>query len=257
MVQPLTLATSVTKSRVYFCHARWNGRRHRISCCYRSLVALGDGRFQCKRCGKRFTDFTGSYLDRLRIPWNDLSHFLYLFVLGVPVYRFDLYTTISMKTAYKYYTLFRQAIYDDAVERVASTTLEGDIELDEAVFGGSRHGKRGWGAAGKVMVFGMYKRNGKVITFPIPTRQKDIVVPLVTRYSSPGSLYYTDNWTAYASLPVRGNHIIVKKEKGIPCGRDHINGIEGFWSFAKHWLYQYRGVPRSIIRSESKCDRIV
>lgn len=27
-------------------------------------------------------------------------------------------------------------------------------------------------------------------------------------------------------------------------GRDHINGIEGFWSYAKYWLYPYRGVPR-------------
>jgi len=33
----------------------------------------------------------------------------------------------------------------------------------------------------------------------------------------------------------------VLKEKGVPKGRNHINGIEGFWSFAKHWLYQYRG----------------
>ena len=24
----------------------------------------------------------------------------------------------------------------------------------------------------------------------------------------------------------------------------HINGIEGFWSYAKTWLYHYRGVPR-------------
>jgi transposase-like protein len=24
----------------------------------------------------------------------------------------------------------------------------------------------------------------------------------------------------------------------------HINGIEGFWSYAKTWLYHYRGVPK-------------
>jgi transposase len=35
---------------------------------------------------------------------------------------------------------------------------------------------------------------------------------------------------------------VVKKEKGKPTGRDHINGIEGFWSYGKHWLYQYCGV---------------
>ena len=39
--------------------------------------------------------------------------------------------------------------------------------------------------------------------------------------------------------------VVVSKVKGQPRGRDHINGIEGFWSYAKHWLYQYRGVPRT------------
>src|SRR5690606_34590676 len=31
-----------------------------------------------------------------------------------------------------------------------------------------------------------------------------------------------------------------------PWGRtsEHINGIEGFWSYAKHWLYTDRGVPQ-------------
>ena len=37
---------------------------------------------------------------------------------------------------------------------------------------------------------------------------------------------------------------LVSKEKGKPVGRDHINGIEGFWSYAKNWLYPFRGVPR-------------
>nr|WP_232314052.1 transposase [Ralstonia sp. A12] len=59
-----------------------------------------------------------------------------------------------------------------------------------------------------------------------------------------GSLYYTDAWQAYATLRLRGDHVVVRKEKGRPVGRDHINGIEGFWSYAKNWLYPYRGVPR-------------
>ena len=42
---------------------------------------------------------------------------------------------------------------------------------------------------------------------------------------------------------MRGEHVVIRKEKGRPVGRDHINGIEGFWSYAKNWLYPYRGVP--------------
>ena len=45
-------------------------------------------------------------------------------------------------------------------------------EIDEALFGGHRKGKRGWGSEGKNLVFGIYQRNGKVITFPVSDRQK-------------------------------------------------------------------------------------
>ena len=112
------------------------------------------------------------------------------------------------------------------------------------MFGGYRKGKRGWGAAGKVLVMGIVQRNGQVKAFPIPARSAEQVVSLVCTHTTPGSLYYTDDWQAYASLRVQGEHIVVRKEKGRPKGRNHINGIEGFWSYAKNWLYPYRGVPR-------------
>ena len=115
--------------------------------------------------------------------------------------------------------------------------------MDETMFGGRRPGKRGWGASGKSMVFGIYQRKGKVLTFPISSRAKETMMPFITKHTKIESLYYTDDWLAYTSLPIRGNHVVVLKEKGLPKGRNHINGIEGFWSFAKHWLYQYRAFP--------------
>lgn len=36
---------------------------------------------------------------------------------------------------------------------------------------------------------------------------------------------------------------MIREEKDKPFGHDHINGSEGFWSFAKNRLYQYRSVP--------------
>jgi len=97
--------------------------------------------------------------------------------------------------------------------------------MDETMFGGRRPGKRGWGALGKIIVFGIYQRNGKVLTFPISSRAKEIMLPLINRYTKTGSLYYTDDWFAYTSLPVRGNHVVVLKEKGISKGRDHISAL--------------------------------
>ena len=40
--------------------------------------------------------------------------------------------------------------------------LLGEVEVDESYFGGRRKGLRGRGAAGKVPVFGLLKRGGKV-----------------------------------------------------------------------------------------------
>jgi transposase len=60
--------------------------------------------------------------------------------------------------------------------------LSGGIEIDEALFGGHRKvSKRGWGAEGKTLVFGIYQRNGKaVITFAASDRkQHDTLIPLI------------------------------------------------------------------------------
>ncbi len=150
----------------------------------------------------------------------------------------------TKKTAHRAFTVFREAMYNATIGELNDLALTGAIEMDEALFGGKRHGKRGWGSAGKQMVFGMYMRNGKVLTFPISSRSREELLLLIEAHTRPGSLYYTDDWHAYGSLPVRGNHVVVRKEKGMPRGRDHLNGIEGFWSFAKNWLYQYRGIPQ-------------
>jgi len=57
-------------------------------------------------------------------------------------------------------------------------------------------------------------------------------------------LYYTDEWQAYATLRLRGDRVIIRKEKGRPLGRARINGIEGFWRYAKNRLYPCRRVSR-------------
>src|SRR3546814_1116598 len=41
----------------------------------------------------------------------------------------------------------------------------------------------------------------------------------------------TDEWQAYITLKLRCEHVMIRKEKGRPVGRDHISGIEGFWSY--------------------------
>jgi len=60
--------------------------------------------------------------------------------------------------------MLREVIYRNAIKDLE--LLPGEIEMDETMFGGRRPGKWGWGASGKSIVFGIYQRNGKVLTFP-------------------------------------------------------------------------------------------
>lgn len=212
-------------------------------CCNKTKWwTLSTGQIQCKHCGLRryFKPLRVFDLTRISSYWK--WRLVEFFILGVPAYRLRFQVPYSLPTIREWYKLIRKAIYDHIIKDLA--TLSGTLEMYETMFGGKRAGKRGWGSSGKHIVFGIYKRNGKVITFPVSSRAKDVIRPLITKHTRPGSLYYTDDWFAYTFLPIRGNHVVVKKERGIPKGRDHLNGIEGFWSYAKHWLYPYRGVHK-------------
>jgi len=61
-----------------------------------------------------------------------------------------------------------------------------------------------------------------------------------------GSVYYTDAFRGYQSLKRYGKHHTVNHSKSLFDKRtkNHINGIEGFLSYAKHILYNYRGVSK-------------
>lgn len=179
--------------------------------------------------------------DAVRVPAATRRRLLELFVLGVPVYRQRFRPLVSAPTAELFYRLARACC---AIAEELREPFAGAIECDETTFGGARHGKRGWGAAGKVIVFGLVKRNGEVKAVPIAAHSRAAVMTEIQAHTREGSLYYTDEWQAYATLKLRGEHVMIRKEKGRPMGRDHINGIEGFWSYAKNWLYPFRGVPR-------------
>jgi transposase len=157
-------------------------------------------------------------------------------------------TGIPYKAVKRVYDNLRLAIVRES-EREAGK-LSGEIELDEAYFGGKRKGKRGRGAGGKSIVFGLLERDGRVYTKVVDAVSKEVLMEVIRRKSRKGSVYYTDKFRSYNSLKRYGKHYTLNHGKTfVRKGRKrsvHINGIEGFWSFAKHGLYNYRGVSRSM-----------
>ncbi len=71
----------------------------------------------------------------------------------------------------------------------------------------------------------MCQTDGNVSTFPVPSRSRQVIVPLITQDTKPGSLYYTDDWHAYDSVSIRGNQVLVEIEKGHTNSRDHLTRL--------------------------------
>lgn len=130
----------------------------------------------------------------------------------------------------------------------AEPLLAGTVEVDESYFGPHRiKGKRGRGAGGKTIVFGILKRSDRVWTQIVPDAKKRTLQRVIRGKVSLDSVIHTDGWVGYDGLVDVGyaKHLRVRHGENEFANRsNHINGIESFWSFAKHRLAQFKGVPR-------------
>ena len=151
---------------------------------------------------------------------------------------------IQPNTAMLFYRKIRQII-SHHVELQATEIFDGAVELDESYFGGVRKGKRGRGAAGKVVVFGILKRGGKVFTKVVNDTKTATLMPLITRKIAPDSIVYTDCYRSYNALDVSDfYHERINHSALFARGKNHINGIENFWNQAKRVLRKYNGIPK-------------
>ena len=149
---------------------------------------------------------------------------------------------VNKNTAAYYFHRLRELIcaaIDD------ETPFHGEIEVDESYFGGKRKGKRGRGAAGKVPVFGILKRGGKVYTKVIPDVRSDTLMNIMQHRIVPDSIVYTDAWRSYNALDVSDfRHYRINHSELFADRHNHINGIENFWNQAKRHLRRFNGIPR-------------
>lgn len=84
----------------------------------------------------------------------------------------------------------------------ARDLLGGEVEVDESYFGGPRKGQRGRGAAGKVPVFGLLKRGGRVYAQVVPNARTRTLKPIIRAQVKPDSIVYTDSLKSYDALDV-------------------------------------------------------
>ena len=187
---------------------------------------------QCPACRRKW-----SY-ERRRVQWELLK----AFCLTASAHHAARSVRCSYPTAHRAFTRCRATLRRLAA--IEKQPLLGALELDESYFGGKRKGKRGRGAAGKVAAFGILERAGKVYTVVVPDCRRETLMAKTAAATVKGSVFYTDEFTSYKDLERYGKHVPVNHQETFAEGPAHINGIEGFRSFAKQLHRPCRGVAR-------------
>jgi transposase len=230
----VTIDKTSGKWSVFSCAANFLRGRKCLYCGSFKVNKTARGYVKCRLCGKQKS------LTRLR---REIA-ILMGFYQQQPAYRLASDLAVDVKVVTRIYQRLREALYHTA--ELEGGKLAGEIELDESYFGGHRKGLRGRGAGGKSIVFGLLERDGRVYTKVVENVSAETLMRHIEQRTRKGSVYYTDAFRGYQSLQRYGKHHVVSHSKAFVDKRtkNHINGIEGFWSYAKHILYNYRGVSK-------------
>jgi len=186
---------------------------------------------------------TNRYIFDARISERKFKELLKMFCADLAALTAGKLTVVNRKTSQRIYELLRKRVVELAVEE--ARPLMGEVEIDDSYFGPRRvRGKRGRGAGGKTPVIGLLKRGGKVFTSVVKNCSKAELEPIIKGQVLSQATIYTDGWRAYDGLVLGGyeHHRIHHHQNEFARGKNHVNGIESFWSYAKFRFIKLRGV---------------
>ena len=184
------------------------------------------------------------YYRRSRISEKKFREIIKYFALDLTANRTASLTGLTHKTVNQIYLKIRLRLTQDCLRQ---SPFSGEVEVDESYFGAKRvKGKRGRGAGNKTIVFGIYKRNGKVFTEIVKDVQKKTLQAIIHGHVGIESVIHSDSWRGYKGLVDLGypKHFRVNHSADEFANADsNINGIESFWSFAKR-LQKFNGAKQ-------------
>ena len=191
-----------------------------------------------KGCRKRFSVRTGTVLQSSKLGFQVWAIAIYLVTTnlkGISSMKLHRELHIMQRSAWHLAHRLRETLTSH--HRVQ---FEGPVEADETFVGGKsknmhksqRAQLTGRGGADKLAVAGIKDRQTKKVRAAVVDRVDGATLTgFVAAHASPEALVYTDDATAYGSLPrlERVKHSVGKYVRR----QAHTNGIESFWSMLK------------------------
>lgn len=194
--------------------------------------------YACQWCGNHLYPCVGTPFEASRTPLQLWFYAIYLFSTsrhGVPAKELQRQLGVTYKAAWRMgHEIRKHMAFVDG-----DAPLSGDVEVDETMVGGKRPGKRGRGAAGKTVVFGMIQRDGDVMAKVVPDVKRRTLHPIIEANVEKGSTIHSDELRSYETLDKKGykhetvNHGLKQYVRDV-C---HTNTIESFWSRLKQSIH--------------------
>ena len=223
-------------------------------CSGKSFWHVRRGKLRCKKCLYEFKPKLGN-INLNRYQWKKLLKW-FLRCQSVNVVCEE--TGISKYKVLKGLRLIRNLMVKDIPKELFS----GIVEVDETYLGGQKknkrksqlkkdkqifekESKRGFGTT-KQPIFGILCRSGKVYAKLVDRTEAGDLLPIISGRVKVGTRICSDTWRAYTGLATKGYvHRTVKhNQKEYVRGKNHINGLEGFWGYLKRQLASRGGIRR-------------
>ena len=185
------------------------------------------------------------YYKSSKLSERKFREVLKFFATDIPALKTSEIINLNKNTVNTIYNRLRARLAELSLEE--NQPFSGEVEIDESYFGARRvRGKRGRGARGKIPVIGLLKRGGKVYTKVVENCSRKELMPIIKGKILEESTVYTDGWKSYHGLIYQGfqHYRIYHSKNEFARGKNHINGIESFWGFAKTRMQKLRGIRK-------------
>ncbi len=183
--------------------------------------------YSCSSCRHQIHPMVGTIMEGSTTALQKWFTAIFLFAVsknGVSAKELERALGVTYKCAWRIGHKIRSLMEDD-------DQLSGLVEIDESMFGGKKKGKRGWGAAGKELLFGMVERGeqGRIKAVVVKSRKRNVLIPIIRETVEEGSVVHTDAFRVYRMLNYCGYDHKIKDGAKI-----HQNSIEGYWGNFKN-----------------------
>ncbi|MDR3738531.1 MAG: IS1595 family transposase [Terracidiphilus sp.] len=220
----------------YVMQKRWPGGIALCTECgveRRHYRVSGRTAYACQGCGNHIFPLAGTIFHKSATPlrtWFFVIRLMASTRVGVSAKHIQRETGVTDKTAWRMMKQVRQLMGETNI-------LGGEVEIDEAEFGGSdankpKHlrGKR------KAVALGMVERGGKVVAQVVPNISALTLCNSIAEVVEDDSAVFTDLMHSYNPLAVQYRHKTVNHSVRYVDGNAHTNSIDGFWSLVKRGI---------------------